>query len=298
MVTCALESGSVAHRAPGASLRHRSIMQIEVPLGSAELIEYDVSGPYRDHEFPGDHVVEMLLAEPSSPREGRILPLVRTLPIGEILFKPADHWIEIDWPAKTCVRAIRCSFRKELVHPPRVWLAEELAAALNIRSGPIRRAMHSLAEELLSPGFNSHLLTESLSVVVGVELGRYLRQRGCHSPAGRLTNDQLALVNNRIEVQGYVPTAAELASDCRMSRRHFFRLFRQTTGMSLSDYATHRRVDRAKALLGHKGLAVKQVAYQCGFQTQSGFSAAFRRATGMTPREYQMGGRDNGRSSA
>lgn len=279
--------------APAAAkpLKREVLAELNIPLGWAELVEYHVPHGGRFVVEERHHVLEMLLTEHPVPRMARFQHMSTARPMGEVHFAPADHRLEIDWPASDNLRGIRCSFRKELVQPPRIWAVEELVAALDVGIAPVRRALQSLAEEVMAPGFNASLLIDSLSVVVAVELGRFLRRRLVTSPPGQLSAAQLALVNERIETHGALPTAAELARECHLSRRHFFRLFRQTTGMSLADYANHRRIDRAKTLLRQDGLVVKQVAYQCGFQTPSAFSAAFRRTTGLTPKEYRHSAR-------
>jgi AraC family transcriptional regulator len=40
-------------------------------------------------------------------------------------------------------------------------------------------------------------------------------------------------------------------------------------------------------LLGSRQLLIKQVAYECGFRNCAAFSAAFRKATGVTPESYR-----------
>ncbi len=285
---CGLPRVSIVERPAARAPRSSTLVRLGHPFGAIELIEYHVSKASRFVVSPEAHVLELLLSEQPIVRQGRFPHMSEARAIGEVHFNPADHRLEIDWPQPGDFRAMRCSFEKEFVQPPRTWAPEELTAALDVGSEPVRRAMQSLAEEVVAPGFNSSLLTDSLSIVVAVELGRYLRRRvGC-SPPGRLSAAQIARINELIGTEGALPTAAELAQECHLSRRHFFRLFRQTTGMSVADYATHRRIDRAKTLLRRQDLVVKQVAYQCGFQTPSAFSAAFRRATGMTPREYRL----------
>jgi len=82
----------------------------------------------------------------------------------------------------------------------------------------------------------------------------------------------------------------EMARVARMSRTRFLIDFKQTTGMSPHRYVTERRVERAKALLARRDLALAEIAYRSGFASQAHFSTAFRRATGTTPARYRMEG--------
>jgi len=57
----------------------------------------------------------------------------------------------------------------------------------------------------------------------------------------------------------------ELADAAAMSRRNLTRLFRKTTGISIKDYVTQVRLERARALLHDPALSVEAVAQRCGF---------------------------------
>lgn len=271
--------------------RSTLIARMDLPLAMVELVDLHIPGPQDYRAQPRDNVIEMALTERPGPAYLRYpdMPFMSSRPVGEIVFVPGGHTLDVTWSAAGHQRVIRCAYRKELEEGPRTWTVEELAAALDVRSPPVRKALLGLAEEMTAPGFHSSLLAESLTALLAVELGRFFRRRIEHAPPGQLSPGQLRIVNERIDCEGSLPTAAELARDCGLSKRHFFRLFRQTTGTSLVEYATSQRIARAKTLLRDDALVVKQIAHRCGFQTPAAFSAAFRRVTGMTPREYRQG---------
>lgn len=263
--------------------------RMELPVADIELCEYDIDRPRRATIDRTDDVLEMTLSDLPSLPFARYpeIPAMAARRLGELMFIPAGHAVDIEWEAGRR-RVIRCIFRSGDQRPPRSWTKEELLAGLDVRSQRVRAAMLGLAEEMTAPGFESSLLAQSLSGLAAVELGRYFRRPPAF-PAGpgRLTAMQMQQIDARILTGGRLPTAGELAVQCGFSKRHFFRVFRRTTGQSLVDYATARRIDQAKALLRESRLVVKQIAHQCGFGTPAAFSAAFRRATGMTPREYR-----------
>ncbi|MDB5686138.1 MAG: AraC family transcriptional regulator [Rhizorhabdus sp.] len=271
--------------------RSTVVARLDLPLAVVELVDLHITVPQEYRAQPYDNVIEMALTERPGPSYVRYpnMPVVAARPVGEIVFVPGGHILDVTWSVAGHQRVIRCAYRKELEDEPRAWTIEELTAALDVRSPPVRKALLGLAEEMTSPGFRSSLLAESLTALLAVELGRFFRRRIEHAPPGQLSPSQLRIVDERIDCEGGLPTAAELARDCGLSKRHFFRLFRQTTGTSLVDYATSQRILRAKNLLRDEGLVVKQIAHRCGFQTPAAFSAAFRRVTGMTPREYRQG---------
>jgi AraC family transcriptional regulator len=87
---------------------------------------------------------------------------------------------------------------------------------------------------------------------------------------------------------------AELSSLAHLSRFHFARLFKVSTGMSPHRFIVQRRIDRACALLRNASLPIKTVAGAVGFRTTNHFSTMFRRVIGCPPGVYRRHGvRDN-----
>lgn len=78
-------------------------------------------------------------------------------------------------------------------------------------------------------------------------------------------------------------TVALLAEECGLSRRHFARAFRQTTGAAPHQWLIKRRVEQATALLGDRSLTLLDIAQACGFADQSHFTRVYTRLTGTPP---------------
>lgn len=75
--------------------------------------------------------------------------------------------------------------------------------------------------------------------------------------------------------------------------RHFFvssstisHLFKQKMGVSICQYVTQRRLIAAKTLI-EKGVLLEEICTRTGFVDYSGFYRAFRRAYGISPRQYR-----------
>lgn len=68
---------------------------------------------------------------------------------------------------------------------------------------------------------------------------------------------------------------------------HFHRLFKEGTGVTLRAFVEGERIRRAADLIVSTDMTLTEIAYAVGFSSQSYFSAAFRRRTGMTPRAYE-----------
>ena len=79
----------------------------------------------------------------------------------------------------------------------------------------------------------------------------------------------------------------QLAAVVSISPFHFHREFKRSTGLTPGRYIFETRIKRARTLLCESDLPLAQVAIQVGFADQSHFTAAFRKATSMTPRNYR-----------
>jgi len=74
-----------------------------------------------------------------------------------------------------------------------------------------------------------------------------------------------------------------LASLAGMSPRHLTRLFRQTTGISVHDYATRIRLELARTLLHDPTLTMEAIATKCGFDSARQFRRVWTRVLGGSP---------------
>jgi LacI family transcriptional regulator len=117
-------------------------------------------------------------------------------------------------------------------------------------------------------------------------------------PAGvvlRASSDQLAttddLVNRAVRIirreacNGLSVTG--LCGQLGIGRRVFERRFRAVLGKTIEAEMRRERLERAKELLLSTALPTERVAEQSGFSDPFYFSAAFRKATGLSPRAWR-----------
>ena len=78
-----------------------------------------------------------------------------------------------------------------------------------------------------------------------------------------------------------------LAREAGFNPTYFSELFRKTTGQSYKQRLTELRIRYAKTLLKN-GVPVSRVCFECGFGSLSNFTAVFKQAYGVTPRQYQQ----------
>lgn len=80
---------------------------------------------------------------------------------------------------------------------------------------------------------------------------------------------------------------SDAVSGIGYSEAHFRKLFRESFGVSMSEYLLELRIDCAKNLLGNGDNTVAFAAELSGFSDVRYFSRMFKKYTGMTPREYK-----------
>lgn len=81
-------------------------------------------------------------------------------------------------------------------------------------------------------------------------------------------------------------TLADIAGAACISRFHFARLFRVSTGRSPMEFVLAKRIALAKEQLARGPQKISATAASLGFFDQSHFTRTFRRMTGYSPREF------------
>lgn len=84
----------------------------------------------------------------------------------------------------------------------------------------------------------------------------------------------------------YIPRLADI---CGMSVTSFRRVFSEAMGIPPGSYIQRLRMRLASLQLLHTGLSVLDVALSVGYESLSCFNRHFKRATGVSPREYRKG---------
>ena len=104
------------------------------------------------------------------------------------------------------------------------------------------------------------------------------------SSTGGLSPQRERLVKQLIlERLGDSLEVTELASACSLSRSHFSRAFKCSTGYSPQDWIRTQRIARAKLLIQQTNHSLTQISLECGFCDQAHFSHIFTHSEGITP---------------
>lgn len=82
-------------------------------------------------------------------------------------------------------------------------------------------------------------------------------------------------------------TINDVANHVNISIFHFSRTFKKETGYSPYRYINMIRLNHAKSLLKSTQLFIKEIAFECGFNSESNFVTSFKQHTNLTPTEFR-----------
>ena len=77
-----------------------------------------------------------------------------------------------------------------------------------------------------------------------------------------------------------------IAKAMSVSHIHFHNTFKTAVGKTVREYVEEQRLKKAVDLLVTTDLTLTEIAFECGFSSQSYFSYVFKRRMNKTPREY------------
>lgn len=270
--------------------------EARAPSGVIQINRYRWDEP-REAVFKSDRpIIDIVLSRRRADLDCSFLELSRpeSRRVGDLLFMPPGYTLHSRWDSGAR-RSMCCVLEPASVSELFAfdWGDRKLVASLGIDNAIIRSTMMRLVSEALEPQFASSLLIESLCMALAVELRRHFdivdKGDGLLDAEHGLSQNELRRVRESLEEEdaANLTTVAGLAQSAGMSVRHFSRLFRASTGETVSEYAAQVRIDRAMRLLCNERLLIKEIAFRCGFQSSSSFSSAFRRATSLTPQQFR-----------
>ncbi len=99
---------------------------------------------------------------------------------------------------------------------------------------------------------------------------------------------QMILLLDRIdEKYTHKISLCDLAEVSGLNEKYLFRIFKEFTGQTPTEYINSMRIDRACYEMKVNGLSVTDAAYESGFNELSYFSRVFKKYKGITPGEYK-----------
>ena len=83
-------------------------------------------------------------------------------------------------------------------------------------------------------------------------------------------------------------TLAEIAHASHLSASRLAHLFKEQMGITIIDYVTSVRIERAKGLLLATDQSCTEICFEVGYNNQSYFTRTFKALVGMTPRQFRI----------
>ena len=141
-------------------------------------------------------------------------------------------------------------------------------------------------------------ISELMRTLTAAGCGEYTMMAGLYTLLGRLSESlkssgtsrscrKIAPAIDYIDSHYAEDISSEtLAAKCYLSESQMRRIFVSELGMPPVEYRTRVRIREAEKLLSGSYESIATVAAAVGYDSQFAFSKAFRRITGMSPREF------------
>jgi len=209
---------------------------------------------------------------------------------GDALYIPANSWNKPSWDSDCTVLSLL--FGRRQLGLSLVSKKKDEKGFFDIRKGSIQtrtghaidsiiEALNALASESHKSPMDEHLLLALLSYSQSM-ISEPLPSSKKHS------EDLYQSICIYIQEHFHCSiTRINIANRFNISPNHLSRMFRQQGHMTLADYITWVRIDRAKFILRKYPLRLNEVATRCGFQDVNYFFRVFKNRTGHTPSEYR-----------
>ncbi len=101
----------------------------------------------------------------------------------------------------------------------------------------------------------------------------------------RIVNSMKMIIDNSYD--NSLLCVAAIADEMKLSAGYIVKLFRQQTGITVSDYINKIRIDEAARILSSTNYNIKKVMDMVGYDNESTFYKKFKTYTGMTPKEFR-----------
>ena len=156
----------------------------------------------------------------------------------------------------------------------------------------IRGLLEDIVDEFSRQGLEYGLMVKVKLLSLLILLARNYKDIDMYDPATYIKKE------NRVHIEcamNYIDTHLQehltlekLADVAAMSVSYFSQLFKMLNGFSAWEYIMDKRIELVQALLLSTEDPVLDIAFNCGFNNTTNFNRAFKKMTGMSPREYRQ----------
>ncbi len=231
----------------------------------------------------GFTVEEITFLEPTTLPANRHSLVFNWADKSSVSISPADNPITISSPLEALAIYFEPSFVNEVMESTNFTFTPQTTI-----SDPFLFDIATKLTSVCDEVFAEKIYAESLGVACVVHLAKqYNGSKEVYFPKGRLNPYQLKqVIDFAHSYMQFNIGLHEMAGLVHLSPYHFGRLFKQTVGRSPYQFILQLKIDCAKKLIKKNSGPISEIAYQLNFSDQSHFSNAFRKATGISPRQY------------
>ena len=141
-----------------------------------------------------------------------------------------------------------------------------------------------IREEIQRRAPGHRLLARTLAIELLLTVNRVALDQGDGQAAGPIAT-AVAYLHAHPEEE---VSMGDLALETGLTANYLGERFKAELGVTVADYLSRLRVDRARELLAGTEKSVTDIALSVGFDGASYFGKVFRKLTGHTPREYRV----------
>lgn len=211
---------------------------------------------------------------------------------GDALYVPPNCWNKPNWDEDCSVLSLlfgrrQVGFSLVSKHKGDVGFYDVQKFSIKTRTGHaidnILEALNALAREPNKKPIDEYLLLALLSYSKAM-----LDQPNDRSSPKKRSEDLYQGICIYIQENFHRSiNRGNIANRFNISPNHLSRMFRQLGHMTLADYITWVRVERAKFMLKKYDFRLTEVATRCGFQDVNYFYRVFKNKTSYTPSDYR-----------
>ena len=247
---------------------------------------------YNEHCYQQHGIVVHLKPEHNSLRRMGDSVEVENVNVGDVAIVPANvnHWQRIEAEASegillTIEPQHISTIAHETVPSDKVELIPTFA-----RPDPLIQHLALNLKTALDSDNYDRLYAESLFHTLSMHLLRHYatRQFAFKEYTGGLPPYKLRqainYINDNLDQKIKLDDVAKLID---ISQYYFCHLFKESTGIAPYQYVIKQRIEKARELTKQSKLPLAEIAFECGFSSQSQMTQHFRRSVGVTPKVYR-----------
>jgi len=154
----------------------------------------------------------------------------------------------------------------------------------------IERILSEMFREYMEkkPGYEQ--LLKSCITILLIHIFRKMDLSNIIGSQNKIPNEILDYLDSNYNEKITINT---LAKRCFYNPSYFSRIFSETYGITVTEYITQKRFEKACELLKNTNLSVEEIAVLSGFRNTSAIFSRFKNEMGITPGEYRRNVKKN-----